>query len=81
MRSARGQVWPVPARPQRRGRRRNSTSTRRLNGGEAGGDLNAEIRRLTEDKYFDIGPMQALLGVRPIELEAGLARSNLGLPS
>jgi uncharacterized protein YbjT (DUF2867 family) len=33
----------------------------------------AEIRRLTEDKAFDIAPMSATLGVRPIPLEAGLA--------
>ena len=33
----------------------------------------AEIRRLLEDKAFDIGPMRALLGVDPIALEAGLA--------
>ncbi len=33
----------------------------------------AEIRRLTEDKAFDIGPMTATLGVRPIPLDAGLA--------
>ena len=33
----------------------------------------AEIRRLTEDKAFDIGPMSATLGIRPIPLAAGLA--------
>jgi uncharacterized protein YbjT (DUF2867 family) len=33
----------------------------------------AEIRRLLEDKAFDIGPMRAVLGVAPIALEAGLA--------
>lgn len=32
----------------------------------------AEIRRLTEDKAFDIAPMRAILGVDPISLEAGL---------
>ncbi|MBP0463378.1 NADH-ubiquinone oxidoreductase [Roseomonas sp. PWR1] len=32
-----------------------------------------EIRRLTEDKAFDIGPMRDLLGVDPIPLEQGLA--------
>ena len=37
----------------------------------------AEIRRLTEDKDFDIGPMLELLGIQPIDLEEGLARSNL----
>jgi nucleoside-diphosphate-sugar epimerase len=34
----------------------------------------AEIRRLLEDKAFDIGPMRARLGVDPVGLEAGLAR-------
>jgi uncharacterized protein YbjT (DUF2867 family) len=33
----------------------------------------AELRRLTEDKAFDIGPMRALLGVEPIGLAEGLA--------
>ena len=33
----------------------------------------AEIRRLLEDKAFDIGPMVAKLGVRPISLQEGLA--------
>ena len=37
----------------------------------------AEIRRLTEDKDFDIGPMRDLLGIQPIDLDEGLARSNL----
>lgn len=32
-----------------------------------------EIRRLTEDKDFDIGPMRRLLGVEPIGLDQGLA--------
>nr|WP_198373187.1 NADH-ubiquinone oxidoreductase [Roseomonas rosulenta] len=32
-----------------------------------------EIRRLTEDKDFDIGPMRRILGVEPIGLEQGLA--------
>ncbi len=32
-----------------------------------------EIRRLTEDKAFSIGPMVNLLGVNPISLEEGLA--------
>jgi nucleoside-diphosphate-sugar epimerase len=32
-----------------------------------------EIRRLTEDKDFDIGPMRRLLGVEPIGLAEGLA--------
>ena len=32
----------------------------------------AEIRRLLEDKVFDIGPMLARLGVRPIGLKEGL---------
>jgi uncharacterized protein YbjT (DUF2867 family) len=35
----------------------------------------AEIRRLTEDKAFDIAPMRALLHVEPVPLETGLARS------
>lgn len=33
----------------------------------------AEIRRLTEDKAFDIGAMRAELGVEPMTLEDGLA--------
>jgi nucleoside-diphosphate-sugar epimerase len=33
----------------------------------------AEIRRLLEDKAFDIGPMRALLGLTPISLAEGLA--------
>ena len=32
-----------------------------------------EIRRLVEDKAFDIGPMRALLGVEPVSLANGLA--------
>jgi nucleoside-diphosphate-sugar epimerase len=32
-----------------------------------------EIRRLTEDKAFDIGPMRRILGVEPIGLPEGLA--------
>jgi nucleoside-diphosphate-sugar epimerase len=35
----------------------------------------AEIRRLLEDKAFDIAPMIATLGVRPIPLADGLVRS------
>jgi nucleoside-diphosphate-sugar epimerase len=35
----------------------------------------AEIRRLLEDKAFDIRPMQAELGVTPVSLEVGLART------
>ncbi|HTW28847.1 MAG TPA: NmrA family NAD(P)-binding protein [Acetobacteraceae bacterium] len=35
----------------------------------------AEIRRLLEDKAFDIGPMRGMLGVEPIPLAAGLART------
>lgn len=35
----------------------------------------AEIRRLLEDKAFDIGPMQERLGVRPAGLAEGLART------
>jgi nucleoside-diphosphate-sugar epimerase len=34
-----------------------------------------EIRRLQEDKAFDIGPMQTTLGVRPISLQDGLIRT------
>ena len=33
----------------------------------------AEIRRLLEDKAFDIAPMRAALGFEPISLQAGLA--------
>ncbi|WP_158924652.1 NAD(P)H-binding protein [Acidisphaera sp. S103] len=33
----------------------------------------AEIRRLIEDKAFDIAPMRAILGVEPIPLPEGLA--------
>jgi nucleoside-diphosphate-sugar epimerase len=35
----------------------------------------AEIRRLTEDKAFDIAAMRALLGFEPVSLEIGLART------
>jgi len=35
----------------------------------------AEIRRLTEDKAFDIGPMRRTLGVEPIPLAEGLRRT------
>jgi nucleoside-diphosphate-sugar epimerase len=35
----------------------------------------AEVRRLMEDKYFDIGPMIEILGVQPISLDRGLART------
>jgi nucleoside-diphosphate-sugar epimerase len=34
-----------------------------------------EVRRLMEDKAFEIGPMRKLLGVDPIRLEDGLART------
>ncbi|WP_369413526.1 SDR family oxidoreductase [Caldovatus aquaticus] len=34
-----------------------------------------EIRRLTEDKAFDIGPMRRTLGIAPIPLAEGLART------
>ena len=34
-----------------------------------------EIRRLTEDKAFDIAPMRDILGVLPIPLEQGLAQT------
>ncbi|MCG7362837.1 NADH-ubiquinone oxidoreductase [Roseomonas sp. ACRSG] len=35
----------------------------------------AELRRLTEDKAFGIGPMLTELGVEPMPLETGLART------
>lgn len=35
----------------------------------------AEVRRLLEDKAFDIGAMVNVLGVRPMPLAAGLART------
>lgn len=38
----------------------------------------AEIRRLLEDKAFDIGPMRAALGVDPIPLRQGLALTFRG---
>jgi uncharacterized protein YbjT (DUF2867 family) len=41
----------------------------------------AEIRRLLEDKAFDVAPMQALLGIHPLPLEAGLARTFDSAPS
>jgi hypothetical protein len=34
-----------------------------------------EIRRLLEDKAFDVRPMQQNLGVSPMPLQAGLART------
>jgi uncharacterized protein YbjT (DUF2867 family) len=34
-----------------------------------------EARRLMEDKAFDIGPMRALLGIEPMPLSDGLART------
>ncbi len=34
-----------------------------------------EIRRLTEDKAFDIGPMRSILGVDPVPLDEGLAQT------
>jgi uncharacterized protein YbjT (DUF2867 family) len=34
-----------------------------------------EVRRLAEDKAFDIAPMVGMLGVRPIPLSEGLARA------
>ncbi len=37
-----------------------------------------EVRRLTEDKAFDTGPMQARLGVAPRPLERGLASTFAG---
>ena len=44
----------------------------------------AEIRRLMEDKAFDIGPMRAVLRVRPISIAEGLAltfAANHGIPN
>lgn len=38
----------------------------------------AEVRRLLEDKAFDTGPMRRHLGVSPIPLEEGLARTFRG---
>jgi uncharacterized protein YbjT (DUF2867 family) len=35
----------------------------------------AEIRRLLEDKAFDVGPMEQILGVKTMSLEVGLART------
>jgi uncharacterized protein YbjT (DUF2867 family) len=35
----------------------------------------AEIRRLLEDKAFDIGPMRQILGIAPVGLAEGLART------
>ncbi len=35
----------------------------------------AELQRLQEDKAFDIGPMRARLGLAPLPLAAGLART------
>lgn len=37
-----------------------------------------EVRRLLEDKAFDIGPMQARLGVKPCTFEEGLVRGAAG---
>jgi nucleoside-diphosphate-sugar epimerase len=34
-----------------------------------------EIRRLLEDKSFDVRPMTELLGVEPVSLAEGLART------
>lgn len=62
-------VLPVPAAPLRL----LAPLTRLLPGLPAiGAD---EIRRLTEDKAFDIGPMRARLGVQPMPLAEGLART------
>ena len=40
----------------------------------------AEIRRLMEDKAFEIEPMRAILGFTPISLQAGLARMRAADP-
>ncbi len=34
-----------------------------------------EVRRLMEDKGFDVGDMREVLGVEPVGLAVGLARS------
>ncbi len=39
-----------------------------------------EVRRLLEDKAFDVGPMRQMLGVVPIPLGEGLARTFDGSP-
>ena len=39
-----------------------------------------EVRRLMEDKAFDIGPMRRILGVTPIPLAEGLARTFAPAP-
>ena len=60
-------ILPIPALPLRL----LAPLTRLVPGlPRIGGD---EIRRLTEDKAFDIGPMRRLLGVAPIPLGEGLA--------
>ncbi len=60
-------ILPIPALPLRL----LAPLTRLLPGlPRIGAD---EIRRLTEDKAFDIGPMRRLLGVEPIPLDQGLA--------
>ncbi|MBV8095771.1 MAG: SDR family oxidoreductase [Acetobacteraceae bacterium] len=41
----------------------------------------AEIRRLLEDKAFDPAPMRIMLGIEPISLEEGLARTFAGAPA
>ena len=38
----------------------------------------AELRRLLEDKAFDVGPMRAELGVVPIGLAEGMRRTFAG---
>ena len=38
----------------------------------------SEIRRLLEDKAFDVAPMREVLGIEPVELEAGLALTFAG---
>jgi hypothetical protein len=60
-------VVPVPAAPLRL----LAPLTRLIPGlPSIGAD---EIRRLTEDKAFDIGPMRERLGVTPRPLAQGLA--------
>jgi uncharacterized protein YbjT (DUF2867 family) len=62
-------IVPLPAAPLRFA----AALTRLLPGMPAVGP--AEIRRLTEDKAFDIAPMRQILGIEPRPLSEGLART------
>lgn len=64
---ARPRIIPVPALPLRL----LAPLTRLLPGVPT--IRRAELRRLSEDKAFDIGPMRAMLGVDPVPLARGLA--------